>query len=76
MIKDLLRFEWYYHTRRPLLYVASAAFAVIGFLTGYQGGFFPNMNINSPYQVSYLTGVLSLGAIFLVTLLVAQTFFA
>ena len=76
MIKDLLRFEWYYHTRRPLLYVASAAFAVIGFLTGYQGGFFPNMNINSPYQVSYLTGVLSLGAIFFGDAAGSANFFA
>src|SRR5215213_2811630 len=74
MLKELIRFEWYYHTRRPLFYVAAAAFALIGFFAGYSGGIFPNVHINSPYQVSYLTGIISLAAIFSVTLLVAQTF--
>jgi ABC-2 type transport system permease protein len=73
MLKNLLRFEWYYHTHRPLFYVTAAAFAILGFLAGYMGSIFPNMHINSPYQVSYLTGILSLAAIFSITLSVAQT---
>lgn len=73
MLKNLLRFEWYYHTHRPLFYVTVAAFAMLGFFAGYIGSIFPNMHINSPYQVSYLTGILSLAAIFSITLSVAQT---
>lgn len=73
MLKDLLRFEWYYHTHRPLFYVTVTAFAIIGFLAGYQGSIFPNVHVNSPYQVSYITGILSLAAIFSITLSVAQT---
>lgn len=75
MLKDLLRFEWYYHTRKPLFYITVIAFAVIGFLAGNSNGIsFPNVYKNSPYQVSYLVGILSLAAIFSITLSVAQSF--
>lgn len=75
MLKDLLRFEWYYHTRKPLFYITVIAFAVIGFLVGNSNGIsFPNVYKNSPYQVSYLVGILSLAAIFSITLSVAQSF--
>lgn len=75
MLKDLLRFEWYYHTRKPLFYVTVIAFAVIGFFIGNSNGIsFPNVYKNSPYQVSYMVGILSLAAIFSITLSVAQSF--
>lgn len=75
MFKNLLRFEWYYHTRKPLFYITVIAFAVIGFLIGNSTGIsFPNVYKNSPYQVSYVVGILSLAAIFSITLSVAQSF--
>ena len=70
MLKDLFKFEWYYYTRKPLTYVISAVFFTISLFIGLSHGMsFPNVHINSPYQVTYLLGVLSLGCIFSLTLL-------
>ena len=74
MIKKLLKFEWYYHTRKPLFYISLIAFFVIGILTGSMNGIaFPNVNINSPFEIAYLVGILSLASIFSVTFSIAQS---
>ena len=70
----LFRFEWYYLSRLPLSYVVSGAFFCLGLLLGISQGFsFPNIHVNSPYQIAYMTGLLSLVSIFTMTLIVAQT---
>lgn len=73
MLKDLLKFEWYYHKTRPLFYIICILFLGIGYFLGSSGIVFPNVHINSPYQVTYITGLLSLAAIFSITLSIAQS---
>lgn len=73
MLKDLLKFEWYYHMTRPLFYITCILFSVIGYFLGSSGIVFPNVHINSPYQITYVTGLLSLAATFSITLSIAQS---
>jgi hypothetical protein len=74
MNSNLLKFEWYYHTHRPLFYCTVIAFFVIGIVAGASNGIaFPNVNINSPFQITYLVGVLSLASVFSVTFCIAQS---
>jgi ABC-2 type transport system permease protein len=70
----LLSFEFHYHSRKPLFYIIPVVFAVLGFLMGHGNGIlFPNVYINSPYSISYLTGLLSLVIVLPITIIVAQS---
>lgn len=74
MFKELLKFEWFYHVRKPLFYISLVAFGGLGFALGSTAGItFPNVYKNSPYEISYLLGILSLAAIFSVTFSVAES---
>jgi ABC-2 type transport system permease protein len=73
MLNDLLKFEAYYHCRKPLFWITLISFLVIGFLFGSTSGItFPNVHKNAPYEITYLVGLLSLASIFSITLTVAQ----
>ncbi len=71
-MRNLLAFEWRYHTRQlayfaALALVCSTAFVLIS------TGFGPtNLRINSPYIVTYSFGMMSLVGIFVVTVLSAN----
>ncbi|NEU07704.1 aminopeptidase [Flavihumibacter sp. R14] len=70
----LFKFEWYYLSRLPISYLITFTFFCLGILLGISTGFsFPNIHANSPYQIAYMTGLLSLVSIFTITLVVAQT---
>ena len=74
MLRELLKFEWHYFSRKPLLYLCVVVFFSVGLLLGRsQGASFPNIHYNSPYQISYLLAILSLGTIFSLTLLVGES---
>ena len=74
MLRELLKFEWHYFSRKPLLYSTVAVFFVLGLMLGLsKSAGFPNIHYNSPYQISYLLGILSLGSIFSLTLLTGES---
>ncbi len=74
MYKRLFQFEAIYFSRQPLVYLGMVLFFFAGFLGGSTSGFtFPNVYKNSPYEIAYLTGILSLAGIFFTTLVIAQS---
>jgi ABC-2 type transport system permease protein len=74
MFKLLLIFEWNYQKNKWPLYVITIAFLALGVLVGAVSGIsFSNIHVNSPYQVAYLVGILSLAGIFAATIIVAQS---
>ncbi|MDB5226360.1 MAG: family transporter protein [Bacteroidota bacterium] len=73
MLKDLLFFEGRYFLRQPLIYIAIILFFIVGIVAGSTAGItFPNVHKNSPYEISYLAGILSLLGIFSSTIIIAQ----
>lgn len=75
MVLQMLAFERRYFFQQPLTYILMAAYLIAGFLAGFSSSIsFPNVNKNSPYEISYMLGILSLLAIFSCTLLIAQHF--
>lgn len=74
MFRKLITFEWHFHTKNILMYVTFIVFLGLGFL-GASGtnASMPGMDRNSPYMITYLIGIISLGALFSTTVLVAQT---
>jgi ABC-2 type transport system permease protein len=75
MFKQLMAFEGSFFLRRPVLYVNAIIFLLLGILAGSNSSIgFPNINKNSPYEITYITGIFSLLLIFATTLLVAQSF--
>lgn len=73
MFRKLITFEWYYHTKNILFYVTFLVFLLLGFFAASGNNVMPGIDRNSPYMITYLVGILSLGTIFSMTLLVAQT---
>ncbi|WP_255512765.1 M1 family aminopeptidase [Flavobacterium sp. GT3R68] len=73
MFRKLITFEWHYHTKNVLFYVTFLVFLLLGFFAASGNNAMPGMDRNSPYMITYLVGILSLGIIFSMTLLVAQT---
>ena len=74
MFRELFSFELSYYVRKPFFWITILAFFVAGFAGGSSTGFtFPNIYKNSSYEIAYLTGILSLLAIFPATLLVASS---
>jgi ABC-2 type transport system permease protein len=61
------------HRRKIIHYIILIVFFCIGFMLGAGNIAFPNIWVNSPYQLTYLSGILSLGFIFSITFIVAQS---
>ncbi|HET7459914.1 MAG TPA: M1 family aminopeptidase [Longimicrobium sp.] len=67
MLGHLIAFEWRYQTRQVVFAAAAAAFALMGgalVATGYGP---PSVNVNSPFVIMQSVGLLSLPAIFVLT---------
>ena len=72
MLRDIVRFEWRYHTRQIPFVAAAVLFFVFGFaLTARQFG--PaNVHVDSPYSVAQSIGVLSLFSLFILAVFCAN----
>lgn len=72
--KELIYFEWLSYRRRWLFYLLCLIFLGAGFLFGAIANFsIPMVHRNSPYAISLLVGICSLGAILAATILAAQS---
>src|SRR5688572_27266232 len=75
MMLHLFKFECGYLLRKPTTYAGFFLFFLSGLFTGSMEHLpYPEISRNSPYFITYFTGICSLGAIFSITFLVAQTF--
>ena len=72
MYFEILRFEWRYYSHQTLFLVAAILFLVLGFLgtMGNFGGL--DVQVNSPFVVTYFLALLSLKSIFVVTIFCAH----
>ncbi|MBV9772398.1 MAG: hypothetical protein JO040_00515, partial [Gemmatimonadetes bacterium] len=68
MLTGIVGFEWRYQTRQVVFAAAAAAFALMGFALVATGYGPEAVNVNSPFVVAQATGLLSLPAIFVLTL--------
>ena len=66
MFRELFRFELFYQRKQRALYLLSLVFLGYGLLIGSQGHSPANVNFDSVYQFSYYTGIMTLGATFIV----------
>ncbi|GAA4312627.1 hypothetical protein GCM10023149_08060 [Mucilaginibacter gynuensis] len=74
MFTGLLKFDWLYFARKISFYVVLVFFAALSLITAAAANFpFPETFRNSPYVITYVTGIMSLLCIFTVTLLAAQS---
>jgi ABC-type transport system involved in multi-copper enzyme maturation permease subunit len=72
MLRELIRFEWRYHTRQPAFFAAAALFFLLGFaLTGTSFGA-DNVAVTSPYLVMECLGFVSLLSVFAIATFVAN----
>jgi ABC-type transport system involved in multi-copper enzyme maturation permease subunit len=68
MLASIIAFEWRFATRQAAFWAAAAAFLLMGgalVATGYGP---PSVNVNSPFVAMQATGLLSLPAIFVLTI--------
>jgi ABC-2 type transport system permease protein len=65
MLRDIIRFEWRYHTRQVSFLAAVALFFLFGFATTATGFGPDNVHINSPYSIAQSIGMLSLLSVFI-----------
>ena len=72
MLRQLVRFEWRYHTRQPSFFAAAALFFVVGFALAGTGFGPKNVVITSPYVVTETLGVASLLSVFAIAIFVAN----
>lgn len=71
-----MSFEWVFLSRKKSFYLVLLVSPALGLFIATNASFsFPNTSKNSPYVLSYLTGLASLLTIFSVTILAAQTLF-
>lgn len=74
MFTRLLHFDWIFFRRKKSFFLLLAAFPLLGLATATMANFpFPETYKNSPYVITYVTGVMSLMCIFSVTILAAQS---
>lgn len=64
MIRDIIHFEWRYHTRQMSFVAAAAVFLVFGFALTATGFGPDNIHIDSPYSIAESVGLLSLLSVF------------
>lgn len=72
MIRDVVAFEWRYHARQVTFPAAAALFFLFGFGLAASGYGPDNIHINSPYSITQSLGLLSLAAIFLMSVFCAN----
>ena len=72
MLKEIVRFEWRYHTRQPSFLAASALFFLIGFGLTASGFGAQNVAITSPFLVTETLGLVSLFSVFAIAIFVAN----
>lgn len=76
MLAHLIGFESKFFLKRISFYFLTILFIALGLAIAAKANFsFPNTFKNSPYTITYLSGLFSLAAIFIVTILVAQSLF-
>lgn len=68
MLAGIIRFEWRYGTRQPAFAAAAAAFLGMGFALVATGYGPESVHVNSPYAAVLATGLMSLPAVFVLTL--------
>ena len=65
MLRDIVRFEWRYHTKQISFIAAAALFFLFGFAVTATGFGPDNVHINSPYSIAQSIGLLSLLSVFI-----------
>ena len=64
MIKDVVAFEWRYHTRQASFIAAALIFFLFGFALTARAFGPANVNIDSPYSIAQTVALLSLFSVF------------
>lgn len=72
MLRDIVRFEWRYHTRQVSFVAAALLFFAFGFAFTARSFGPANVHIDSPYSVAQSVGVLSLFSLFVVAVFCAN----
>lgn len=72
MLRDIVRFEWRYHTRQISFLAASLLFFLFGFALGGTGFGPANVNVDSPYSIAQSLAVLSLSSVFVLAVFCAN----
>jgi len=72
VLRDLVAFEWRYHTRQAAFFAAAALFIVMGYALSVLGLGGANVPVNSPYLVMESFGFLSLFALFAAAIFAAN----
>ncbi|MFK7923158.1 MAG: hypothetical protein AB8H47_14440, partial [Bacteroidia bacterium] len=72
MLRSLLQFEIHYHIRTWLFAVISLTYAGLGFAFGTLGFRIPDLAANSPYVITNILSLLSIGGIFSASLFAAN----
>lgn len=72
MLKNIIAFEWRYHSRQPAFFAASVLFVLMGFTFPLRGFGPANVAMNSPYTVTLTTGFISLMSVFVVAIFAAN----
>ncbi|HEX2121338.1 MAG TPA: hypothetical protein VHL59_06830, partial [Thermoanaerobaculia bacterium] len=72
MLRDIVRFEWRYHTRQISFAAAALLFFLFGFALTSTGFGPPNVNVDSPYSIAQSLGLLSLFSVFVLAVFCAN----
>jgi len=72
VLRDIVRFEWRYHTRQISFVAAALLFFGFGFMVTATGFGPDNVNINSPYSIAQSIGMLSLLSVFVLAVFCAN----
>lgn len=70
MLKQLLSFEIFYHIKQRSTLVFLCIFLLTGFVMSSSGMAANNVNFNAPYELLYLTTLLSINALFMIMFMV------
>jgi ABC-2 type transport system permease protein len=73
VLKDVIRFEWRYHTRQISFAAAALFFAGFGFALTATGFGPANVHVNSPYSIAQTMGLISLAAVFAIAIFCANS---
>ena len=72
MLREIVRFEWRYHTRQPSFLAACALFFLIGFGLTASGFGAQNVVVTSPFLVAETLGLASLFSVFAIAIFVSN----
>jgi ABC-type transport system involved in multi-copper enzyme maturation permease subunit len=73
VLRDVIRFEWRYHTRQISFAAAVLFFAGFGFALTATGFGPANVHVNSPYDIAQSLGMVSLAAVFAIAIFCASS---